>query len=433
MVADRQLTGSERERALDDLGQLARESLTDDTSDLVHAAGKRRLRSELDRIAESAGRRRPSVFLVWTAAAALATLIAFFILRAPSAPAALSFEVDPKLAQGEYLQPPAVGPHADVRFSDGSQLRLDAGGRARVASTTADGARLVLERGHAELHVVHRPNTRWSFDAGPYTVRVTGTRFTVDWSSEQETLQVVVSEGSVMVQSSGRQEGIAVTAGQRLVATAKDARFELGPSSVGARHALDPSTALRARAGSVPQRNDLAIDPPQTVNEVDTQRAVLAPNDDTWTQRVAAGDFSSVIGAAQSRGIDTVLTQAVLPDLVALADAARYTGNTSLAQRALQAQRNRFAGSSSSRAAAFLMGRIAEDREHDAQSALSWYNTYLSEAPQGAFAAEALGRRLVLLERSAGAAAARDSARSYLRRFPDGPYARVAQQILSAP
>jgi hypothetical protein len=183
----------------------------------------------------------------------------------------------------------------------------------------------------------------------------------------------------------------------------------------------------------VPQRNDLAIDPPQTVNEVDTQRAVLAPNDDTWTQRVAAGDFSSVIGAAQSRGIDTVLTQAVLPDLVALADAARYTGNTSLAQRALQAQRNRFAGSSSSRAAAFLMGRIAEDREHDAQSALSWYNTYLSEAPQGAFAAEALGRRLVLLERSAGAAAARDSARSYLRRFPDGPYARVAQQILSAP
>jgi TolA-binding protein len=137
--------------------------------------------------------------------------------------------------------------------------------------------------------------------------------------------------------------------------------------------------------------------------------------------------------AAQQRGVDRVLSQAALPDLVALGDAARYTGNTALAQRALQAQRKRFAGSSSSRAAAFLMGRIAEDQQHDGASALNWYNTYLKEAPQGAFAAEALGRRLVLLERTAGTAAARDSAESYLRRFPDGPYARVAQQILSAP
>jgi ferric-dicitrate binding protein FerR (iron transport regulator) len=428
MVADRQLPASERERALDDLGQLARESLTDDTSDLVHAAGKRRLRSELDRIAESAGRRRPSVFLGLAAAAALATLIAFFILRAASAPAALSFEVDPKLAQGDYLQPPLAGPHADVRFSDGSQLRLDAGGRARVANTTANGAQLVLERGHAELHVVHRPHTRWSFAAGPYTVKVTGTRFTVDWATDEERLQVVVTEGSVLVQSAGKQEGIAVTAGQRLIATAKDARFELGPAGGN----------VPSRAGSVPLRNEFGDtdSPPQIV---DTQRAAPVPsgaspgNADTWTQRVASGDFSTVINAAQSRGVDGVLAQASLADLVALADAARYTGNTSIAQRALQAQRTRFAGSSSARAAAFLMGRIAEDQQHDGASALSWYNTYLKEAPQGAFAAEALGRRLVLLERTAGAAAARDSAENYLRRFPDGPYARVAQQILSAP
>ncbi|HEX2880549.1 MAG TPA: hypothetical protein VHO25_13545, partial [Polyangiaceae bacterium] len=186
------------------------------------------------------------------------------------------------------------------------------------------------------------------------------------------------------------------------------------------------------QAGAVPAQDD--SDAPQP-NDDDARPVAPIPsvNTDTWTQRVAAGDFSSVVNAAQSRGIEGVLTQASLVDLIALADAARYTGNGSLAQQALRAQRTRFGGTSAARAAAFLMGRIAEDQQHDGASALSWYNTYLKEAPQGAFAAEALGRRLVLLERTAGAAAARDSAESYLRRFPDGPYARVAQQILSAP
>lgn len=433
MAPDRDLSQSERAQALDDLGQLARSGFSDGASDIVHATGKRRLRAELDRIADGTGRRRVPLFWGLAAATALAAAIAIFILRTPSSPAALSFEVDPKLAQGEYLQPPLSGPNADVRFSDGSELRLDAGGRARVANTTANGAQLVLERGHAELHVVHRANTRWSFDAGPYTVRVTGTRFTVDWATDAERLQVVVSEGSVVVQSSGKQEGIAVSAGQRLIATAKDARFELGPTdsssqvtSVGARHALDS-----ARAGSVPLQDD--DDAPQIVDDVVARRTAPPQNTDTWTQRVAAGDFAGVLAAAQSRGVEGVLGQAALPDLIALGDAARYTGNTSLAQRALQAQRSRFGGSSAARAAAFLMGRIAEDQEHDARSALTWYNSYLKEAPQGAFAAEALGRRLVLLERTSGASAARDSAQSYLRRFPDGPYARVAQQILSGP
>jgi ferric-dicitrate binding protein FerR (iron transport regulator) len=426
MAPDRDL--SQNERALDDLGQLARNGFSDQASDIVHATGKRRLRAELDRIAEGGARRRSPLFLGVTAATALAAVVAIFVLRSPSTPAPLSFEVDPKLAQGEYLQPPLSGPDARVHFSDGSQLRLDAGGRARVANTTGNGAQLVLERGHAELHVVHRSNTRWSFDAGPYTVKVTGTRFTVDWATDEERLQVVVTEGSVLVQSSGKHEGIAVTAGQRLIATAKDARFELGPVADNDQP-IQPMPSVRARH-AVPQRDDLGDTNDDTVRPAAPTPSV---NVDTWTQRVAAGDFSGVMDAAQQRGVDRVLSQAALPDLVALGDAARYTGNTALAQRALQAQRKRFAGSSSSRAAAFLMGRIAEDQQHDGASALNWYNTYLKEAPQGAFAAEALGRRLVLLERTAGTAAARDSAESYLRRFPDGPYARVAQQILSAP
>ncbi|HTM44085.1 MAG TPA: FecR family protein [Polyangiaceae bacterium] len=419
MAAERDLSSSGRERALNDLGELARNGFSDQASDIAHQAGKRRLRTALEHLSGGSKRAQRGIWLGLAAAAALTSIALFLFLRA-SAPAPLSFEVDPKLAQGEYLQPPVSGPNAAVRFSDGSELQLNAGGRARVASTSASGAQLVLERGHAALHVVHRPNTHWSFAAGPYKVLVTGTRFTVDWRTEEEQLQVVVTEGSVLVQSSGKQEGIAVRAGQRLVATAKDERF-----------ALEPMDGTNAPAGAEPPAAQ--SEPDYSQIQAPASSTIPSANSDTWSKRVAAGDFAGVLGAAQARGVPGVLTQAPLPDLVALADAARYTSNVQLAQQALTAQRNRFAASSSARAAAFLMGRIAEDQRHDSTGALTWYNTYLSEAPQGAFAAEALGRRLVLLERTAGAAAARDSARSYLRRFPDGPYARVAQQILSAP
>jgi hypothetical protein len=416
---------------LDALGQLAREGFSDQTSDIAHHAGKRQLHATLaaQNGTELTGSRGRPVRLMagLAAAAAVVAIVAVFAVRALG-PQPLSFTVDPKLAQGEYLQPPTAGSNAEVRFSDGSELRLDAGGRARVASTTPSGAQLVLERGHAELHVVHRPNTRWSFAAGPYQVIVTGTRFTVDWLADEERLQVEVTEGSVRVQSAGKQEGIAVGAGQRLIATAKDARFELGPAiDVGARHAFD-----RAQAGAVPPPDDIDNAPPPA-EQAPAVNSDAPETASSWSKRVAAGEFASVLDAAHERGVENVLTQAALPDLVALADAARYTSNVALARKALQAQRARFAGTSAARAAAFLMGRLTEDQLHDTQNALGWYNTYLAEAPQGAFAAEALGRRLVLLERSAGAAAARDSAQNYLRRFPDGPYARVAQQILSAP
>ena len=49
-------------------------------------------------------------------------------------------------------------------------------------------------------------------------------------------------------------------------------------------------------------------------------------------------------------------------ELVALADAARYAGRTYLAERVLRAQRTRFPGTPAAGAAAFFLGRLADDR-----------------------------------------------------------------------
>ena len=152
----------------------------------------------------------------------------------------------------------------------------------------------------------------------------------------------------------------------------------------------------------------------------------------SWTKRVAAGDFKSVLAEADAMGLVTALGQAPLADLVALADAARYTGNVDVARDALAVQRRRFPASPDARAAAFLLGRIAENGgaiDH----ALTWYDRYLTEAPNGSFAAEALGRRMLATQRQGAVDRARSFATEYLKRFPDGPYADVARGLAGAP
>jgi predicted TPR repeat methyltransferase len=116
---------------------------------------------------------------------------------------------------------------------------------------------------------------------------------------------------------------------------------------------------------------------------------------------------------------------------VALADAARFSSRAELARRALISVRQRFAATPAAADAAFVLGKMEDDTGQRA-TALAWYDRYLTEAPSGHFAAEALGRRMLALRALGNASASRQAAEEYLHRFPDGPYVSVAQE-LSAP
>ncbi len=151
----------------------------------------------------------------------------------------------------------------------------------------------------------------------------------------------------------------------------------------------------------------------------------------TYRERVARGDFAGVIADAESRGVDVALAASPLSELAALADAARYAQKNDLARRALLAERERFGGSSEARSAAFLLGRLAEPSSPAA--AIDWYDRYLAESPGGPLAAEALGRKMLMTQRSGGDAAARPIAEDYLRRYPDGAVAKTARAILGEP
>lgn len=116
---------------------------------------------------------------------------------------------------------------ATMRFKDGSEVALAAGARGKLAGVTDRGARVVLTEGEARVKVAHRPDGEWVIDAGPFSIRVTGTVLDVGWSSAEEALTVRVLEGSVTVRGPLGPGAVALAAGQRLTARAREGSFEV--------------------------------------------------------------------------------------------------------------------------------------------------------------------------------------------------------------
>jgi TolA-binding protein len=154
--------------------------------------------------------------------------------------------------------------------------------------------------------------------------------------------------------------------------------------------------------------------------------------DSDWAALVSKGHFGDVVQAAKALGTDRVLGERSAKDLNALAHSAHYTGQSPLAISAWRALRQRFAQANFGRQAAFFLGRV-HDQEGRSAEALRWLNVYLTEAPRDVYASEALGRKVTLVQKLEGQAAARKVAREYLQRFPNGTYARAARAIVAGP
>lgn len=366
------------------------------------AAARRFAESAREHLTRS--RRHALRYAVALVAAAAALLLAFQLRgRFDDAPA-LSYQVQSGASIGQTLD--ARSAPLELEFSDGTVVTVERGTLACVAETTPRGARFHLESGRMLFDVVpHEERGSWLVDAGPFQVRVTGTVFSVEWLAAEESLRVDVTRGHVMVEGAGQRRELGAGdsfqhRGQRAV--------ERAAESIASAAQPEPVVAGPAPS-SAPEH---AVD-----------------KTESWKQLVTAGKFDQVIAAAERRGFAACLGVCSREDLRALADATRLGGRTELSERALLAQRSRFPGSADAASAAFLLGRNAEVRR-DPQ-AITWYDRYLAEAPNGRFASDALGRKMTFV-------AARDAktgaalAEQYLARFPDGPYAAHARGLLQA-
>jgi hypothetical protein len=325
--------------------------------------------------------------------------------------------VNGAMVDGDHV---VAGSDTQIRFSDGSELRLDPGSDTHIRALDEHGGRVSIDEGTARVAIAKRPGAAWTVAAGPYTVQVTGTAFSVQWSKKEQAFEIAMVSGSVIVSGPLVGSGMALHAGQRVRTGLVNGKLE-----------LDTTDGVRGKASSAaPVTLDIDALSPSTADAPSGPGSSAPPGALDWSRRAAQGEFSAVIEAAERRGLENTLSTAPLADLAALADSARYARRGSLAKRVLLAERKRFPASGAARDAAFFLGRLAED---DGSGALEWYDRYLADSPRGTYASQALGRKMMLVYQQRGAAGARAIADDYLARFLNGPYAAAARKIQDEP
>jgi transmembrane sensor len=300
-----------------------------------------------------------------------------------------------------------------LRFSEGSAVVLGAGGRARVLSAESAGARVLVESGAVDVAIVHRRlRTHWSFEAGPFHVLVTGTKFRLDWNPKDQSLGLSTREGSVLVSGGCLAEAHAVRAGETVHWSCQSLAAAPTPVSVANAPSAAPTPA------PAPGKRFALLSEP-------------AAHADAWRELLANGHLADGLRAAERADFGRVCRTAGESDLLALADAARLSGHTARAVQALVALRQRFPRSPDAATAAFSLGRIAFERRGAYPEAVRWFSAYLAELPQGPLMGDAVGRLMEARQRAGDRTAARADAARYLQRFPEGPYAPEARVMLS--
>lgn len=299
-----------------------------------------------------------------------------------------------------------------LSFSDGSRVELGARAEIALSKLAPELARLELSHGHVDATIRKGTGRAWTFAAGPYSVRVVGTAFTVDWDAGSRLFAVNVREGKVLVTGGDlRQGGVLLGAGERLE------RRDLPAEQV------EPAASESQQTPDVPA--------PATPEPVSPRPDTAgSSSDDDFRSQAARGNYAAAIAAARRSGFERLEAELPAKDLLLLANTARYAGSSSEARGALLKLRARFPGSPSATHAALLLAAQAEDRDKNPNEAERWLRTFLLESPRGELAAGARGRLMAALLRRGARAEAEQVARDYLRLHPSGQHVAQAEAVL---
>lgn len=313
-----------------------------------------------------------------------------------------------------------------LAFEDGSKVVLSSGGSLRTEAIGRASAELALERGRVHVHVVHSSATHWTVRAGQYAIAVTGTRFRVDWQPDPGAFSVVVEEGSVRVTGGLLAAAVDIRAGQSMA-------LENGRPFGGVPSVSSPVAPQASSPASASDRESEPATAPPAPSEMPTsslhRTAIRRASTPSWREQAEAGRYREALAEAERKGFEGICREAGGSDLLTLAEAARFAGRAERAQQALRTVRTRFGRSEDAAMAAFVLGRIAAENRRDYPDAAHWFRTYLVERPGGRLNREAEGRlleSLAFMDRNT----ARAAARTYLERYPTGPHAAFARNLI---
>jgi transmembrane sensor len=383
--------------------------------------------------------RRPGFAAVAVAAAAgIALLIGLAVLLGVNKDNTMTVAVAGQtLADGDWIST-AGEDETTLTFSDGSTVTLRAHSGIRIQKRRSNGAHLLLERGALVADVVHRGNTKWQLDVGPYVISITGTRFFVSWNPEKEVFNLEMAEGSVDVR------GPLVTTGKRM---------ETGESMVAAlasKRLTFYSGTTPAPPESVVFETDEMSEPELDNDKCEPGEESVAPTDNIekpvtthrrqgrqgsgaasrWRVLLDSGNESAAVRAAQRFGIANITASASADDLMMLGDFARHVGKVGLATKIYKAARRRFKGSPYAVRATFALGIMAFDQKNAHLEAAKWFSLIAANGPRGGLLVkEASGRLVEALQKGGETARAEEAARRYLEIYPHGPHAALAKRL----
>ena len=358
---------------------------------------------------------RPVWIVVPSLALVLAAVVGLILVRAPRADrtAALLFSIDgmqERAAQGQFVE--ANKKPVQLQFSEGTRIEVMPGSGLHVLDADSGLVRLLLARGSARLRVQHLPARQWTVTAGPFLVRVTGTRFDVSWDPNASRFELSLSEGRVEVAGPHLPRGRPLVAGEHLEVFVDTGQMTLSSG----RAPVSPDTS--ASRPQAPPASDASTTTPAP----SSQPSAAVPS---WQRLAASGQYRAALAEVEALGFDDVLGRASAQELRLLADTARFGGQPGRARDALLSLRRRFGVRGET---AFLLGKMEADQFGARAQALRWFETYLGEAPRGALREQALGRSLELW-RAIDRNRARPVAERYLKEYPVGAYASLARAL----
>jgi transmembrane sensor len=278
----------------------------------------------------------------------------------------------------------------DAVFSDGSRVRVEAGGSLYWTRNDGRYVEFRLERGLVHFEVTPGGPRRWSVDAGTAVVHVVGTGFDVERRGAY--VRVLVRHGRVEVRSSSFAAGArTLGAGEAAVIGHEDApdppevrsaEVQTAQDVEAAHFATEPPDRARAgapRSGTSVARTSGAVEGPVASAEVVSAAARLREAD----RLRARGDVSGAIA----------ILDEVAHDPLAGRDAAL---------------------------ASFTRARLELDRLNRPQDAIAALDHCLVRGVDEPLREDVLARRVEALSRLGDSERAHEAAAFYLGRYPSG-------------
>jgi len=401
-------------------GALVAASLGNGPNRMTMAAQRARLLSEVNRVGVRSSR---GPLLAW-AFAGMAVLAVALGLHFGGTSQSLEARFGGRPLSERTVAAGAVQPEA-LSFSDGSVVVLQPNARAEVSRLDATQANLTLDRGKIAADIRKRTGTTWTINVGPYSVRVVGTRFTVDWDPATHLLKVAVEEGRVQVSGGDLTgDGVALDAGKQL-----ERHYAPEPSTNEALGSPSASPVAPDSFPVLPEERQQPSPNARAVGDVSAPAGSSSP-DASWLSLASKGSYREALSVAVQHGFDKLASSLPEDELLVLANTARYSGDAVRARGALLKLRQRFAGRPGARLAALYLARVAEDLERRPLEAARWLRVFVQESPNGDLSASARVNLMSILLQAGDHAGARAVAQDYLDHHPNGAHRNQARSVL---